>query len=139
MTERAKIAGIFLYPVKSTAGIAVDEASLEPRGFAGDRRWVVTDNCGEFLTAREFPKLVKIRAKPDEDRLQMSAPGMPATEATIPDPGARRQAVTVWNERCEGLPAGAEVDDWRRIFLAFDAGWCIWTPSASDPLAILRD
>ncbi len=92
MTERAKIAGIFLYPIKSTAGIAVDEASLEPRGFAADRRWVVTDDSGEFLTARELPKIVGIRTEPHEDRLQMSAPGMPTIEAPIPDPRSRSTA-----------------------------------------------
>lgn len=117
MTDRARIAGIFLYPVKSTAAIAVNEASIEPRGFAGDRRWVVTDESGEFLTGREFPKLVQIRAEPRTDRLEMIAPGMPGIAVPIPDSGAPRQSVTVWNDRCEGVGAGRAVDDWLSEFL----------------------
>ncbi len=117
MTDLVKITEIFLYPVKSTAAIAVNEASVEPRGLAGDRRWVVTDDSGEFLTGREFPMLVKILAEPLADRLQMNAPGMPTIAAPIPYSGAPRQAVTVWNDRCKGLPAGDEVDDWLSEFL----------------------
>lgn len=110
---------MFLYPVKSTAAIAVREALVEPRGFAADRRWVVTDESGEFVTAREFPKLVRIRAVPLGDRLEMSAPGMPTVAAPIPDSGAPRQMVTVWNDRGNGLSVASEVDDWLSQFLGF--------------------
>ncbi len=117
MAEQARVSGIFLYPVKSTAGIAVSEASVEPRGLTGDRRWMVTDHCGDFLTAREFPKLVRVLAEPREDRLRLTAPGMRPVETKIPDPGSPRQPVTVWNDCCDVLMAGTEVNGWLSKYL----------------------
>lgn len=117
MTEQVRIAGIFIYPVKSTAAIAVTEASVEPRGFAGDRRWAVTDDSGGFLSAREYPKLVRILAQPRGNRLIMSAPGRPTIEVPIPDPGTPRRTVMIGSDRCKALPAGPDVDGWLSDFL----------------------
>ncbi len=117
MAERAYISEIFVYPVKSTAGIALGEARVEHRGLAGDRRWAVTDASGDCLTAREFPRLLRIRARAGLSGLEMSAPGMPAIEVAAPAAAAPRLLVTVWNDRCEGLRAGTEAEDWLSRFL----------------------
>ncbi len=117
MTDGAHVTGIFIYPVKSTAGIGVNETVVERRGLSRDRRWVVADVSGKFLTGRENPKLVKIRAVPQEDRLLLSAPGMSEIEVPIPNVKRPRRTVQVWNDRCEGLPAGTETDNWLSDFL----------------------
>ena len=117
MAERAHVSGIFVYPVKSTAGIAVSEARVEHRGMAGDRRWAVTDAFGDCLTAREFPKLLRIRAQTRASGMELSAPGMPALEVSVPAADAGRLTVTVWNDRCAGLRAAVQADDWLSRFL----------------------
>lgn len=77
MSHEAHIPGIFIYPVTSTAALAVDRAAVEPRGLAEDRRRGVTDESGEFLIGHEHPRLVMIRARPAPDGLTLRAPGMP--------------------------------------------------------------
>lgn len=58
-----KISKIFIYPVKSLRGIEVKEAIIEERGFRHDRRWMVVDDDGTFLSQRRFPRMSLISAK----------------------------------------------------------------------------
>ena len=48
---------LFTYPIKSLAGIACDELMLDDRGAQGDRRWMLVDSQGRFISQREWPKL----------------------------------------------------------------------------------
>lgn len=57
---------ITVYPlksVKSGAGVDLDASDVEPCGLHGDRRWMVIDADGVCVTARERPRMVRIRAR----------------------------------------------------------------------------
>lgn len=56
----ARVDGLWIYPVKSLGGVAVPSTDLEPRGFAGDRRWMIVDAAGRFVTRRGVPSLARI-------------------------------------------------------------------------------
>ncbi|MDX1512876.1 MAG: MOSC domain-containing protein [Gammaproteobacteria bacterium] len=120
MIPSPRLAGLFVYPVKSTAGLAVGDAGVETRGLTGDRRWMVTDGGGDFLSGREFPKLVLIRAAPAGGGIVLSAPGMPDLQVPTPDGVGPRVDVTVWEDTLAALPAGADADAWVSEFLHTD-------------------
>ncbi|MBX2915116.1 MAG: MOSC domain-containing protein [Cyclobacteriaceae bacterium] len=48
---------IWIYPIKSFAGIRVKQAKLKQKGLEGDRRWMLMDETGRFITQREHPNL----------------------------------------------------------------------------------
>jgi uncharacterized protein YcbX len=48
---------IWIYPVKSLGGIALQEAKVEPRGLQYDRRWMLVDETGRFVSQREIPAM----------------------------------------------------------------------------------
>jgi uncharacterized protein YcbX len=54
---------LYLYPIKSCAALPLDEATVEPRGLSGDRRWMIVDGDGRFLTGRQFPQLTLLQAR----------------------------------------------------------------------------
>ncbi len=56
---------LFIYPVKGLRGIAVQEAVVEPWGLQGDRRWMLVDSGGRYLTQRDLPGMARIAATPD--------------------------------------------------------------------------
>src|SRR5687768_1695794 len=64
MTGRSgiRVADLFFYPIKSCGGIAVESAEVDAFGFRNDRRWMVVDENGRFLTQRTVPLLATIRA-----------------------------------------------------------------------------
>ena len=51
------VRAIFVYPVKSCRGIALDRAEVEARGLRHDRRWMIVDAGGTFVTQRTEPRL----------------------------------------------------------------------------------
>jgi uncharacterized protein YcbX len=59
-----QVRALRVYPVKSMAGVEIDEAHVEPWGLAGDRRWGVVDESGSKITAREMPALLGLSAEP---------------------------------------------------------------------------
>jgi uncharacterized protein YcbX len=113
------LTGLFLYPVKALRGIAVPSAEVDALGLVGDRRFLVVDETGRFLTQRTVPRMALIDTALDADTLTLSADG--AGRIGVPlasDPGASLRTVSVW--KSEGLQAedcGDAVARWLGAFL----------------------
>lgn len=125
-----RVAEIRVYPIKSCGGISVASAVLEPRGFAGDRRYMLVDERGRFLTQREHPRMATIRVREADvsggsGKSDVSggssksprgwvveAPGqrLLALPASLP-PGPQ-QAATVWRDTLEFTEADPAVNRW---------------------------
>lgn len=65
------LAEIRRYPVKSLRGHSLVEGTAERVGLAGDRRWMIVDLPGKFLTQRQHPRLAQLDAIPTESGLEM--------------------------------------------------------------------
>lgn len=114
------LSGLYLYPIKSTAPLAVREADVEARGLAHDRRWMVVNPAGRCVTGRELGRLTLVRARPVPEGLALEAPGMPPL--TVPMPAGATAAgdgleVTVWDSQVVAQGAGAAADAWLSDFL----------------------
>lgn len=112
MTE-LQLSGLTIYPVKSAAGIGLSRAEVVARGLAGDRRWMVVDPQGKFITQRSVPAMALIRVTLGPAALQLAAPGQPnlVLPAALAANG-EEVSVAVWGDRCLALAAGSEADDW---------------------------
>ena len=87
----ATLSAIHVFPLKSGAPLMLTEASVQTRGLADDRRWMVIDATGKFVTGRELARLTLIRATPHGSGVNLTAPGMPALRITAPTQGVRGQ------------------------------------------------
>lgn len=117
----ATLASIHIYPLKSCAPLAIDEARVQRRGIAHDRRWTIVDAENTFITARNYPRLTLIRATADDDGLHLTAPGMPHMSARIPRADAGRLAVTIWDDSVAPQAADANANAWITEFLGMPA------------------
>jgi uncharacterized protein len=111
------LTSITLYPLKSCAGLPVTHATVEPLGLQHDRRWMAVHPDGTFMTGREMPALVRVRAVPGPSGLQLSAPGMPGLEVPLPPAEAPRLDVTIWKEVCSAARVHADADRWLSEYL----------------------
>ena len=68
---------IFIYPIKSARGIAVHEAPVDVSGPLQDRRWMLVDNDGLFLSQRRLPKMALLAPRFAGNDLVVEARGMP--------------------------------------------------------------
>lgn len=110
-----QLSGLHLYPVKSTYRLSPGSARVEPWGLAGDRRWMLVDADGRFVSQREEPALGQIRTSPAEDgTLTLTTPDGATVE--VPAPSAARQdrltPVEVWGTHFEAAEAGEKAQAW---------------------------
>lgn len=120
---------------------AVDltRATLELRGLAGDRRWLVVNADGKFLTQRTHPQLATIDARLAGDGLALSSKGN-GVEVERPD-GAERRKVVIWDAQVEAAVADPSASVFLSAFLGEEAHLVfmdddairmkdsVWTPS----------
>jgi len=108
---RVLVAGLFVYPVKSTRGVARGRVTLTPAGLEWDRQWMIVNATGVFLTQRSHPQLARIVPEVTADALRLSGPGLPALSVPLDTAGART-SVRVWDCHCVGIEQGSEADAW---------------------------
>lgn len=105
---------IWIYPIKSLAGIALTEAQVTPRGLAYDRRWMLTDANGKFMTQRSLPALALIDVALEANSLVIShrQKNLPPLLIPLTSPTAEVLTVQVWDDTMEAHPVAAEADQW---------------------------
>ncbi|MET0401051.1 MAG: MOSC domain-containing protein [Cystobacter sp.] len=111
------LSALSIYPLKSCAEIPLSHATVEPLGLQHDRRWMAVRPDGSFMTGREHPTFVHLRAVPMNGGLHLSAPDMPALRVPVPEADAPRLDITLWGDRCSAAWAGAEADRWLSTYL----------------------
>lgn len=105
------ISELFIYPIKSLGGIAVETAELTDRGFALDRRWMLVDRQQQFMTQRQLPAMALFRTSLTASGILVSHQN---SELLVPfqHEGGETIEVTVWDSRCQALPLSAAADRW---------------------------
>jgi hypothetical protein len=100
------------FPVKSCRGDSLDRAAVEPWGLAGDRRWLVVDESGRFITAREKPRLLLVTTTVRGDGgLDLTGPDAPDLSVAVPTAGTL-MPVQVWTSELLASHASAAADAW---------------------------
>jgi uncharacterized protein len=131
------LAALYIHPLKSCAPFELAAAAVEPRGLRFDRRWMLIDAEGRFLTGREQPRLTLIRAEAHHDGLRLNAPGMPPlwvpTGASEP-----RFTVTVWKSTLDAVLLAA-ADAWLERLLGEPARLVWMDAHARRPTATFPD
>jgi uncharacterized protein YcbX len=107
----SRVTDLYRYPIKSCRGEPLTELAVEPWGLAGDRRWMVVDANGRFVTAREYPRLLLAKPSVTADSITLSGPDRPTLTVAIPTPDPRL-SVTVWDSTVAATPADARAGDW---------------------------
>jgi uncharacterized protein len=101
---------IYRYPVKSCRRDEMQQAEVEPWGLTGDRRWMLVDDEGAVVTARECRSLLSVIPVLDGTALRLYAPGR--SSLTIKVPEGELAPVTVWSSQLDAMPAAPEAHVW---------------------------
>lgn len=112
----ARIARLFVYPVKSCAGVELRESELTETGLDLDRAWMVVDEKGEFVTQRELPRMALVKPQLKLTEVILRAPGMLALHLAI-DTVEEPVKVKLWNDEVPAFDMGAVAAQWFSDFL----------------------
>lgn len=113
---RTRIARLFVYPVKSCAGVEVTEAPLTETGLDLDRAWMVVDEEGGFVSQRELPRMALVKPQLRHSEVVLRAPGMLALHLSTTEVAAPAR-VRVWNDEVEAWDMGDVAAQWFTDFL----------------------
>jgi len=113
---QATVSRLFVYPVKSCAGVELREAVLTEAGLDLDRAWMVVDAQGRFVSQRERPRMALIRPQLKTEEIVLRAPGMLALHLAIE--GVRAPVrVRVWDDEVAAYDMGDVAAQWFTDFL----------------------
>ncbi|MDI1443874.1 MOSC domain-containing protein [Polyangium sp. 6x1] len=102
------LSGLFVYPVKGARGIALDRARAQSLGIEHDRRFMIVDPDGEFLTQREHPEIALIETAIEGDALVLHAKGHGPLRLPLRPEGPTDRRVRVWSDKCRAVFVGDE-------------------------------
>jgi MOSC domain-containing protein len=109
------ISELNIYPIKSIRGISVNSANVTDRGFKHDRRWMLIDHFGNFMTQREYPQMAFIN-------VEIEAKGLNVYHRNKKNLGkysipfnilkSKTIMVPIWDDTCAAILVGKEADKW---------------------------
>lgn len=108
------LSDILIYPVKSLAGISVDQSVVQIRGLQYDRRWMLTDEQGMFVSQREVPEMALLHTAIEPPFLRIFFKNNPAQQVLVPleYDAADKKRVQVWSQRCMARTSDRLIDEW---------------------------
>ncbi|GAB3416724.1 MOSC domain-containing protein [Flindersiella endophytica] len=112
------VSSLHIYPIKGCRAVPVEQVDVEPWGCTGDRRWMVVDETGRYLSQRERPELARIVAGLTDGGVEARAEGMEPLAVKEPEPAASRLVpVRVWGSELEAVEADPEGHEWFSDYL----------------------
>ena len=115
-----KLSALAVYPIKSCAGVALQQAQVVETGLDFDRAWMVVDPHGEMLTQRELPRLALVQPQFRHSELLLRAPGMLGLHLQL-DTVETATRVRVWDDVVKAYDMGALAAQWFSDFLGTPA------------------
>ena len=114
------ISQLFIYPIKSLGGIEVTSAQLTDRGLQYDRRWMLVDMEGNFLTQREYAAMSLLQTAIENDQLIVYPKNNPADKIilSLHPESTSTVRVKVWDDVCDAQLLSDAADEWFSTKLA---------------------
>ena len=112
-----RLTGLNIHPIKSARGIPLDESAVDEFGLRYDRRWMVVNQSGGFLSQRSHPRMALVVPSVRGDLLRIEAPGMRPLETPLHPSATVATTVTVWDDTCSATWLGERTAGWFTEYL----------------------
>jgi uncharacterized protein YcbX len=111
------LSSLHVYPIKSCGGIAVGEWDVDERGLRHDRRWMLVDGTGCFMSQRQLSRMALIKVRIEPEGLVVDAPGMSPLAVPFRPESRQPLLARVWDDLVETETVGDDADRWFSEFL----------------------
>ncbi|MGE5496954.1 MAG: MOSC domain-containing protein [Syntrophothermus sp.] len=114
MAEEKRISELYIYPVKSLGGISLSTSEITSKGLKYDRRWMITDEKGLFLTQRTYPEMTFLKTSIKEGLLIISDSRKSDDILELPLEKYTKEIldVTVWDDTVAAYIVSQQADKW---------------------------
>jgi uncharacterized protein YcbX len=110
---------IWIYPVKSLGGIRLNTSKVLQKGLLFDRRWMLVDEFGGFMTQRIYPQMALFKLSLNGDQITITFKKDPngiqhpsiILNANTPALGEMIHA-TIWDDEVDTVEVDQKVSSW---------------------------
>jgi len=107
---------LFIHPVKSMRGLQLSHARVCDSGLAFDRLFMVTEKDGTFITARQYPEMVRFTPALLPDGLLLAAPDGSEAMIRFSDFDSQNHPTEVWGNHFAARIAPEQINQWLSQF-----------------------
>ncbi|MFC1660350.1 MOSC domain-containing protein [Gemmatimonadota bacterium] len=118
LPDSLRLTRIRVYPLKGAAGYDLADTRLDELGVPLDRRWMLADPQGDFVSQRTHPRLALLRVRPWDGGVKVEAPGMDPLHLVIPADSGERTEVRVFGNPMTAVVHSGEASGWFADFLS---------------------
>jgi uncharacterized protein YcbX len=112
--QELRLSEIWVYPIKSLGGIRVSSAQVNEKGLTFDRRWMLVDETGTFMTQRILPAMALLKVSMEDEELKIihGRKSKAHRIALSPVPAGKGLPVTIWNDSVIAFEVSPESSQW---------------------------
>jgi len=110
---------IYIYPIKSLAGISCQEALAEEMGFENDRRWMLIDADNQMITQREHRIMSQFYPQISGEKISITFQDQ-KHEFSIDEHLDHSIEVNVWDDKSEVIEVNTSTSKWFSEHLGFE-------------------
>ncbi|MDD1793161.1 hybrid-cluster NAD(P)-dependent oxidoreductase [Enterovibrio sp. ZSDZ42] len=107
-----KISQINVYPVKSASGISLSNAWVESIGLSFDRRFMVADSTGKFVTGRTDPKMTEVSVSLQANGITLNHPTMSPLVLKYAQFSLQEVHTNVWKDEFNAYSTTSTANAW---------------------------
>jgi uncharacterized protein YcbX len=115
--SRLNLSEIWIYPLKSLAGIRLENATVEAKGLRYDRRWMLIDTNGVAMTQRVYPEMALFKPHFQDEKIAVTFTKAQKSNATVEFSMAIPQSdewirASVWDDEVQVREVDPEISEW---------------------------
>lgn len=129
-----KLTQIWIYPIKSLGGISLSSAKVLGKGLKFDRRWMLVDKNGKFLTQRVHPSMALFRLSMDDDTLTVRYKEDSINLSLKHSPTSGSLQVQIWDDTVMAVEVGEEYNQWFTMHLGLECRLVYFPEESARPV-----
>ncbi len=103
---------IWIYPVKSLAGIRVSSSKVMGKGLQYDRRFMIVDEGGLCMTQRVYPKMALFKVSMANEKITVTHKGESISFPAIPSSTQNAKPVQIWDDLVMANEVSFDTSQW---------------------------
>ena len=103
---------IWIYSIKSLAGISIQDWQVKSKGLLYDRRWMLIDEHGVFMTQRTIPQMALFKTAIEGDTLMIQHANDKIYLSLDSSPNGNSIQSEVWGDAVEVYDVNEELSTW---------------------------
>ncbi|RZM27426.1 MAG: MOSC domain-containing protein [Pedobacter sp.] len=119
--DTLQLSGIYIYPIKSLGGISLSQATVESKGLRYDRRWMLIDAEGTFVSQRKYASLALLQVEMQDEQILVYQKNAPSSRICFPANLHQSESirVSIWDDLTIAFEVDSAVSEWFSAYLEF--------------------